>query len=1421
MTAVRFTSTSRTLLLVTLVAALFLATTTATQSTVNAQVDTYVNLSVEVEIGDTDPDADRVSSAWIITARNNGTAVAYGVEVDLEFAFRTSTTGTPDIKWTDRETCSENIPGVTSSTTCRHGVWSVGRLGAGDEAVVQGARGLPEGCCYPARAVIKNTFPVEEERLKSDNASVEWMEVSGTRLGGASRSFAEYWLEASVDDLVPDPGDTLTFTFKAERDSRLHHSNRTAKVRLKLNDGMGTPTARLISESDFTETEPRTLSDSVALVPHADLSRTWDWDFDLQHPIYSRTLEVSITLDNPLPAGVARSNLCLTAEMTAAGPKNSSTRSTSAKTCFRESDTLLQTGKTQLFTLFPCVGVSTYPCSSSDTVEMVVNGGEAARDGIGYKDGILRPRSVFVQIKDPEGRVATGSGRSWSSADTGLSTSIDNTRLLSADWTHWLWKIASVQLPTGGNLSITPDSTRTFDLVHTGNKAQHPPDGLTAMPAVLKSTPYLTYIKFDSLGTYIIDFTQVTTHNSGTPATDDDVDYEATGRYTFHVGPVADLGVSTSADAGSLPIGTSAFTIVAVNNGPDDAPGAQVTVAGLNADDYVSHSATAGSFDPSTGIWTIGEFREIHFQQDIYGRDGEVLTIVVNDDASNGITAEIENTLDYQVCIDSSGEDVELSAPSRTACTTEDATNTWHTTEYYDYISDNDSATITARAGTGAGHPDMPFSVRVMETSVANILIWQPVERVNGRRVSHYEVQRSDSPWTTVAEDWRGTVWVDMDLRPGRLMQYRVRAVNDWGNPGPWSFATTTGPDAPGNFTAEQLRDGEVRLTWTKPDGNGAEITGYTIQVSTNAGDSWSNAGASLNADDTSWTHRNLSVGPTRLYRIRASTAYGPGAWARSTSASISAPVLSANYDSASEIALSWSMPGGNVVPVLSWELEHSTDGSSWRRLATVRAVDGMSYTHRGRSPGATGYYRVRGSTALGHSPWSEAASATTAAGLPGNLRAEANGPNEIVLTWNKPVGGDQIWEYQLERKTEGIDWVHHASVYPEQGTSYVDSGLSAGGTWSYRLRAVSYVGSEIIYGDWTAEVSATTDSGGPDNAPTGLTATVNGETRIDLSWTAPTAGGAAVTGYRVEHSADGGETWGSIATLGNVTTYSHTGLLSGTTHHYRVAAVGGGSAGPFSTEASATTTGTETTVPGIPTNLRITSAERDRVGIAWDPPADDGGSRVTGYEYQYTGPCAADPTDICLGDVSSTSGTSATVSGLNTPGIYDVQVRAVNAVGAGEWSDRVYVNVAPEARGKVIVTPASLTVNEGGSVIYRVKLSSNPSQPIQVGLFVEDPDGVLSPALAGYQGMILLPSDYLVPEGGVWDDWAYRWDVGIPIVVEAVEDGDAADGTAVIHHAIWTAPADQIGNPEGWAPDPVYDFMDGPAIKVTVRDND
>ena len=94
----------------------------------------------------------------------------------------------------------------------------------------------------------------------------------------------------------------------------------------------------------------------------------------------------------------------------------------------------------------------------------------------------------------------------------------------------------------------------------------------------------------------------------------------------------------------------------------------------------------------------------------------------------------------------------------------------------------------------------------------------------------------------------------------------------------------------------------------------------------------------------------------------------------------------------------------------------------------------------------------------------------------------------------------------------------------------------------------------------WTAgtDVSVRLISLTTPGAPTGLAATANGPSQIDLAWTAPAStGGSAITGYTIEVSPDGSSWSDLVADTGSPdTAYAHMGLTPATTRHYRVSAI-------------------------------------------------------------------------------------------------------------------------------------------------------------------------------------------------------------------------------------------------------------------------
>ena len=198
----------------------------------------------------------------------------------------------------------------------------------------------------------------------------------------------------------------------------------------------------------------------------------------------------------------------------------------------------------------------------------------------------------------------------------------------------------------------------------------------------------------------------------------------------------------------------------------------------------------------------------------------------------------------------------------------------------------------------------------------------------------------------------------------------------------------------------------------------------------------------------------------------------------------------------------------------------------------------------------------------------------TSAPGAPTGLAATADGQTKIDLSWTAPSddGDADITGYRIEVSTNGSSWSDLVADTGNTSTSYSHTGLGANSTRHYRVSAINSAGT----GTASGTDSATTDEASAEKpgAPTGLTATADGQTEIDLSWSAPPSdGGASISGYKIEVSTNGSSWSDLVADTGSAsTTYSHTGLSAGSTRHYRVSAINSEGTGQASSTDSATT---------------------------------------------------------------------------------------------------------------------------------------------------------------------------------------------------------------------------------------------------------
>ena len=691
----------------------------------------------------------------------------------------------------------------------------------------------------------------------------------------------------SVGELRPAAGDEVSFELTAENDNTSGDHHRleliaNAKVIVELSRGLKFKTGwNPPNVSVAPDRQSATWSAPDTDTEDSGTEGSW-------HP-NTGEIEIEAQLTGDSLDDIPLEERCITAWVADSIPPPSPNYILgSLKQCLGDEPTVvLNSGVIYLLTVHNCVKVNNQildPCRDSggdgvidNKLELVVpvKAATARSYGIGRyaaghsvnQEALARPDGAVVQVKDPEGRRADSSNIVWNSGSQSTGSSavglfpgvILDVRLPYDDFTNKNYSFSISDMTTGGkpgSMKAVGAAFKTAELLNVDKSSQPTfsgdPGGGT-IPA---------WYEFGELGTYTMKIT--VGHSEGS----------ASGLYTFHVGPIAELEVRDGGP-GYPPSGNRAFSIVAVNNGPDTAPAAKVTLTGLPRSPRPDFTATRGTlaFDATADggngawVWTIGKLVVTDATRGGAGREGEILTIAAG--SSSEISASIENTQDYEVCIDSSGNDVAASTES--ACTS--GGDTWHSTDYYDYDDSNDTTTIAARPGAGS-------ALRSSQATAGLGLSWP----ARSGAVS-YGIEVSEdggATWRLLQHAVRGTGYTHTGIPVGATRHYQVHAVDRLGNRS-LPFARTSA--VAGRVSQETSPAGApekmalsataasrevIQLTWVEPADYGSDITGYTLQAASGRSGPWTNVDPQ--PGPTTWPGITAAWNP-----IRASTsASGP-----------------------------------------------------------------------------------------------------------------------------------------------------------------------------------------------------------------------------------------------------------------------------------------------------------------------------------------------------------------------------------------------------------------------------------------------------------------------------------------------------------------------------------------------------------------
>ncbi|MBA3757412.1 hypothetical protein H0X09_00910 [Candidatus Saccharibacteria bacterium] len=241
---------------------------------------------------------------------------------------------------------------------------------------------------------------------------------------------------------------------------------------------------------------------------------------------------------------------------------------------------------------------------------------------------------------------------------------------------------------------------------------------------------------------------------------------------------------------------------------------------------------------------------------------------------------------------------------------------------------------------------------------------------------------------------------------------------------------------------------------------------------------------------------------------------------------------------SGSASTLTWSSTNATSCTASgSWSGAKATSGSQSTGNLTSSSTYSLACTGTGGSASASTTVTVSGTSAD-----------TTPPSIPTGLGHTTTTDSSLSLVWNASSDNVGVKGYKLYR--------NNALITSPTSTSYVDSGLSAGTSYSYAVSAFDAAGNESAKSATVSFTTATSTSILPlpppndtvaPSTPDGFKVTSSGKTSVSLAWNASTdIGGSGLAGYKLYRGS-------TLVYTGPNLSFNSTGLSSKSSYTYTV----------------------------------------------------------------------------------------------------------------------------------------------------------------------------------------------------------------------------------------------------------------------------
>ena len=495
------------------------------------------------------------------------------------------------------------------------------------------------------------------------------------------------------------------------------------------------------------------------------------------------------------------------------------------------------------------------------------------------------------------------------------------------------------------------------------------------------------------------------------------------------------------------------------------------------------------------------------------------------------------------------------------------------------------------------------------------------------------------------------------------------------------------GPSAPSAPAEPTVTPGneQLRVRWTAPSTNGADITDYDVRWQGAGG--WNDHELSTISTSLSATITGLTNGDSYDVQVRATNSVGSSGWSTAATgtpgrAVPDPPDALALKPGNTQLEVSWSAPSGNGIAISGYNVQYRRGSSGgWNNHASPGADD-TSTTITGLTNNQLYRVRVRARNSVGAGSWASAPGTPVA--QPPDVPAKPTltpGNAQLTVRWTEPsTNGDSITDYDVEYRLttsspDGAWTPHNPFSTSDTSLSVTITDLTNGQSYQVRVLAASLAGSS----DWSPFATGTLEAREPD-VPAKPTLTL-GNGQLGVRWIAPSENGADISDYDVQWQGTGGWINHELSTISTSLSTTITGLSNGQSYKVRVRARNSLGTSGWSTAATGTPALQPPDRPAKPT----VTAGNLKLEVSWSAPAQND-APISGYKVRYRSNAPDD-----WKDHPPLSALFTTITGLSNGRYYQVQVRATSSVGDSDWSEST-IGAVGEAPGR----PDAPTVTEG-----------------------------------------------------------------------------------------------------------------------------